>query len=352
MSGAINTPRIRAAKPKGWRSGFCGLTNPPDSHARCTLTYGGTPCCCDCHQETAMAPQTPAATIPQGEPVSRDVAAGTLHGFVYDLDEVEYHAHPTSLSVTGAKVLLKAPALFDWQRKNTVYKSVWDFGSAAHAEVLGVGCPIVVHEYDPEKVKSPKSTNAWKAQQVEVRASGGVLLLPDEHAQVRAMAAQLKNHRLAMQLLSSGAAEVSAFVNDDETGVTMRSRFDWLAPDIITDYKSCASANPMDWAGRYGVIKKLGYDNQAEWYLDVARRLGHSARAFAWIAQEKDPPYLVSVIYADEEALDVARERNRFARQVFRDCTGSGIWPGYLDDRSFAQVSLSFPAWEAVEVAS
>lgn len=275
-----------------------------------------------------------------------------LHGFYNDLDETEYHRHPTSLSVSGAKVLLKAPELFDWQRTHPVHKSVWDFGSAAHAEVLGVGCPIVVHDFDPVKVKSPKATAAWKAQQAEVRESGGVLLLPDERAQVDAMAARLKGHRLAMQLLSEGKPEVSAFVRDEETGVLMRSRFDWLASDIITDYKSCASANPTDWAGRYGVIRKLAYDAQAEWYLDVARRLGHPGKAFAWIAQEKEPPYLVSVIYAAEHDLDEARERNRFARQVFRDCTASGVWPGYLDDQSFAQVSLNYQSWEAVGVTS
>ena len=50
-------------------------------------------------------------------------------GLVHGMPEDEYHAHPTSLSVSGAKTLLKSPARFQWERQNPVYKDVFDFGS-------------------------------------------------------------------------------------------------------------------------------------------------------------------------------------------------------------------------------
>ena len=262
-------------------------------------------------------------------------------GFYDDIPEAEYHADPDSLSVSGAKVLLKAPALFQWQRTHPVHKDVFDIGSAAHALVLGVGAELVVHEYDPEKVKSPKSTNAWKAQQKEARERGAILLLPEEHADVTAMADALSSHTLAMRLLSDGKPEVSAFCEDADTGVMRRARFDWLGDSIITDYKSASTVDPRDLAGRYGAVKKWGYDQQAAWYLDIARDLGHPAKAFAFIFQAKEPPYLVTVAQVPEDALWEARQRNATALQRFRDCTEAGVWPGYLPDTSFASLSLT-----------
>lgn len=37
--------------PPPWRSGFCGIGLPPDSHTRCHGSYQDRPCICDCHQE-------------------------------------------------------------------------------------------------------------------------------------------------------------------------------------------------------------------------------------------------------------------------------------------------------------
>jgi len=273
-------------------------------------------------------------------------------GFVYDLDEATYHADRDSLSHSGVKLLLRSPALFRHEQDSApVYKAVFDFGSAAHKQALGAGPELVVHEYDPEKVKSPKATNAWKDQQKEVRAFGGVLLLPDEMAVVEAMAARLSSHRLAMRLLADGQPEVSAYAVDESTGIMRRCRFDWLGPTVLTDYKSAATADPRDLAGRYGVVKKLGYGNQAAWYLDLARDLGHPAAAFAFIFQEKTEPYQVTVAYVDDADLDEARDQNRIALERFRDCRDSGIWPEYLPDDTAARLSLTNQTYEEERVA-
>lgn len=261
-------------------------------------------------------------------------------GFHDNIPEADYHADRTSLSVSGAKVILKAPALFRWQQEHPVHKDVFDFGSAAHKAVLGVGCELVVHEYDAEKVKSPKATSAWKAQQTEVRRAGNVLLLPDEYEAVMQMADRLSEHTLAMRLLSEGKPEVSAYTLDGATGVTRRGRFDWLGETILTDYKTAASSEPVAFVK---AAVNFGYHMQHAWYLDLARDLGHPGKAFAFIAQEKEPPYLVTVIELPPELVDIGRRRNRAALERFRDCTESDLWPGYVPDDQFAQPSA--PAW-------
>lgn len=273
-------------------------------------------------------------------------SAGLLRiGFHDDVPEADYHADRTSLSVSGAKTLLKAPALFRWQQDHPVHKDVFDVGSAAHALVLGVGAPVV--EVDAPDWRS----KAAREERDAIRARGETALLSPDAQRVRDMADALSSHTLAMRLLSDGRPEVSAYALDEETGVMRRGRFDWLGTSVLTDYKTCASANPRDWSGRYGVVAKFGYDMQASWYTDLARDLDHPAGAFAFVAQEKEPPYLVSVIYVRDEDLHEARSRNARALATFRDCMNSGVWPGYIDANSAAVVSLEHQSYDEERVA-
>lgn len=259
-------------------------------------------------------------------------------GFVRGLDEATYHDDRTSLSVSGAKVLMRSPALFRHQQDNPVHKDVFDFGSAAHQLVLGVGPGIAVI---PPTSRAKADQEAHKAAKEAARAEGKIPLTEADHASVQAMADELSSHTLAMRLLSEGEPEVSAYALDEDTGVMRRGRFDWLHPTLLVDYKSAASADPRDLAGRWGVVRKWGYDSQAAWYLDLARDLGHPAAAFAFIFQEKAEPYQVTVAYIDEADLWDARQRNRAALERFRDCTESGIWPAYLPSDTAARLSLT-----------
>lgn len=269
--------------------------------------------------------------------------------FIYDMPEADYHAHSGSLSQTGAKVLLDCPALFRWQQDNPQpHKDVFDFGSAAHELVLGIGPGLAIIP----------PTSRFKADQVAhaeakeaARAEGKIPVTPEDHAKVQAMADRLSSHTLAMTLLSEGRPEVSAFAPDEPTGVLRRSRFDWLAPTVIVDYKTAASANPRDLAGRYGSVRKWGYDFQAAWYLDVARDLGHPAKEFAFIFQMKEPPYLVTVAMLRDTDLDDARARIRTSLEMYRDCTASGYWPGYLADTEYAVLSLDSQTYDTERIA-
>lgn len=349
------------------RSGFCNPANPPKIHASCTKAD----CPCDCgqgdvHQISEAADISPGASdqTPEGEVPAAGVEPGssdveqprppvTVENpcVLDDLDEVEYHRDVVperlgrSLSHSGAKTLLtKSPEHFRWERDHPVYKDVFDFGSAAHKYVLGEGPPITVHEYDTEKVKSPKSTSAWKAQQAEVRKAGGILLLPDEHAQVLAMAAKLREHPIAGRLFvpGNGKAEVSLFWQDDPTGCFLRARIDWLRTTgrpIAVDYKTSVTADP-DAFGRRAV--DYAYYMQDPWYLAGIQELGLADDpAFVFVVQEKDPPYAVTVIELDEESRRIGRESMRRAIDLYTECQSTDTWPSYAD----GVASASLPRW-------
>ena len=258
---------------------------------------------------------------------------------IYDgIPEPDYHADPVpagSLSQSGAKTILRAPALYRWQRDHPVHKDVFDFGTAAHAKVLGKGAPVVVLDFPTWQ------TNAAKAARDEARAKGETPLLVKDALIVDEMATALLEHRLASMLLAKGEPEVSAFAPDPATGVMRRGRVDWLSRHVITDYKTAATADPAAF-GRSAAA--YGYHMQAAWYLDLFRDLGADVEAFAFIVQEKEPPYLVEVIELDERAVDRGRVLNARALERYRDCRASGVWPGYSgrDDQS---TTVDLPPW-------
>lgn len=272
-------------------------------------------------------------------------------GVYPDMPEQTYHSDPVpegSLSSTGARKLMppSCPAIFKWEADHPVYKQVFDFGSAAHRMILGYGPKLIVHDYDPDKVKSPKATNAWKAQQAEVRESGDILLLPDEYAEIKAMADALWAHPRARLLLQAdgGQPEQSIFWHDEEFGIWRRCRVDWLRSQrrgrmIVVDYKTAVCAEPKAFA-RAAVDH--GYNQQDPFYCDGVRAVGlEDEPAFVFVVQEKKPPYLVSVIELDSDLTTIGRHLNREAMQTYATCKRADVWPGYSDGIEL----VSAPAW-------
>lgn len=265
---------------------------------------------------------------------------------VYDLTDEAYHSDPVpggSLSSTWARKLLppSCPARFKWDLDHpTPHKKTFDIGHAAHKLVLGAGPELVC-------VDRPRwDTNEVKAEVAAIRAAGAVPLKADEYAQVHAMADAIRQHPLAAALFNpaSGKPEQSLFWVDDESGVWRRCRLDWLPATragrmLVADYKSTTSAEPGHLRRTVGTYS---YHCQAAWNLDGIVALGLAEEpAFVFVCQEKNPPYLVTVVQVDDVAEQIGRERNRRAIDKYRECQETGHWPGYSDDVEL----ISLPAW-------
>lgn len=255
---------------------------------------------------------------------------------IYDMPEDEYHAHP-ALSVSAAKKLLppSCPAKFRHEQLNgQPHRREFDFGHAAHLVVLGSGPEL--HVVDAENYLTKKA----KTERDEAYARGAVPLLPDEFDTVQNMATALRRHPLTAELFAEGGlAEQSLFWTDPDTEVACRARLDWLSHRVV-DYKTCTDVEPGQIAR---TVDKFGYHMQAAFYLDAAVHLdliGPDAE-FLFVFQDKNPPHLVTVVDLQPEDLQIGRERNRLAREIYRDCVEANVWPAYSDDI----VRISLPAY-------
>lgn len=266
---------------------------------------------------------------------------------VYDLPLADYLADPVpggSLSSTGARKLLppSCPARYRWWADNPKPpKREFDLGHAAHRLVLGAGHELV--DVDAANYR----TKAAQEARDNAYAAGKVPLLPHEREQVTAMAAALREHPWAGRLFEPGTGkpEQTLVWQDLQTGVWCRALLDWLPNAnghrfILRDYKTAASAAPtkLDRA-----IADYSYHVQLAFHLMGGRALGlagEDAQALL-VAQEKDPPYLVTVVQPDPPAMRIGARQAGEALSVYAECVANGRWPGYSDDIEL----ISLPPW-------
>ncbi len=166
------------------------------------------------------------------------------------------------------------------------------------------------------------------------------------YAQALAMCETLAADPFAAKLLD-GQREVPYFWVDDLTGEECKCRVDCLntnfSQPIIVDLKSTSDASTEGFT-RSAV--NYGYDFQAAMYAEGVERNILQKPLFVFIAVEKDPPYAVNILQADE--LLMRRGRNLFREyiEIYHDCKVTGNWYGYLG-KSNQINNLALPAWLA-----
>lgn len=251
---------------------------------------------------------------------------GRAPGIYPGISERDYHSDASTLSSTGAKRLLDCPARFRWEQDHPKpYTSAFELGHAVHATVLGAGAELVVVDADSWR------TRAAREARDEALAEGLTPLLRAEHEQVLAMRQALSEHPVAGPLFerTDRVCEASIYWEDAPTGVPCRARPDWLSEDrsLIVDLKTTSrSAAPSEF-GR--LAAQFGYHLQAEWYVEAVQAVTGVEPAFVHVVQETAPPYLVSVVQLDAEALRVGAEQAEMARRTWAECQATGRWPGY-----------------------
>jgi hypothetical protein len=264
---------------------------------------------------------------------------------VYTMSADDYHDDPVkggSLSSSGARRILECPARYHWERDHRPASTdAFDFGHAAHKLVLGAGPEVEVVDAQDWRTKSAKE------RRDAAYLAGKVPLLGDEWGQVIEMAQAIRRHPFAAAIFdpSRGQPEQVLVWLDEETGVWRRAMVDWLPTAqsgrrmVVADYKTTVSAHPKSLARS---VASFGYHQQAPWYLDGVAALGlDEAPAFVFVAQEKTPPYLVTVFQLDETAMHIGAQLNRRALEVYRDCTAADVWPGYSTDVEV----IALPRW-------
>jgi hypothetical protein len=230
---------------------------------------------------------------------------------IRNLPESDYHSDATTLSASGAKVLLG-------RRPPSPDSDALAFGRLVHIvllepwrldEYVDLDPDIIGVKKDGTKASNPRNTDAWREAVFKAEQAGLTLLDAGTLAHAQALAAAVRNHPEAGRLLAAAAeTEVSAYA-DHPSGARVRARFDLIGPGFIGDIKTCRDGDPENF-GR--VINNLMYHVSAANYVDIARANGLTVDAFVLICVEKEPTpggdYRVSVMELHPDAISKGRE--------------------------------------------
>lgn len=262
---------------------------------------------------------------------------------IYDISIDDYHGAEicpgpsisSSGLVTISGIMGGCPAKFWWDssmnpEREPVDTEALRFGRAAHTLILegtgefGKRFGILGEGMDLRSA-------AGKAQKAAIEDAGKCMVRFDDFVKISAMAKAIKSHPRASLVFADGAAEKTLCWKDDETGVWLRARPDWLptTPQFIPDYKTCADASKADFEK---TVWSYGYHMKAAHVCAGIRATGiGNPDAAYFVAQEKKAPYLCAVYVLNKDALDWGDLQNRAAIRTFAECLNKGKWPGYAE---------------------
>lgn len=260
---------------------------------------------------------------------------------VGDLPFDKYLAHE-ALSSGGIGHILRSPMHYyqlhlNPERPERKATAAQRLGTLAHAMILE---PATFDARYPVGPPVSKATKAWK----EFAASLPLDVEPiteEEHKTVSRMRDAVTLHPELARLLNAGTPEVSAFWDDEETGVPCKARPDLVYTSangiILMDLKTTGEA-----AEFHRQVGRLGYHRQAAWYTDGVEYLtGAKVLAFVFATVESAWPHGVKAFALDEEALDEGRRQCRAAVRKYAECKATKSWPGYSTEIEV----LKLPGW-------
>lgn len=207
-----------------------------------------------------------------------------------------------------------------------------EFGTAAHKLILEP------EEFDKAYVTAPevdRRTKAGKAAWAEFMESlrDRSVIKPADLEVIQAMDEAVKAHPTAAALLKTGQHEVPIEWTDPETGEPCKCRPDCLTEyggeKYIVDYKTTTSCEDGHFER---ACRSYGYKLQAAMYSEGVFAETLESYRFAFVAQEKNPPYAVRVYFCDQGFIDEGREQFRDLIELYHICKKTNQWPGYENE--------------------
>lgn len=263
---------------------------------------------------------------------------------VYDMPAEEYHKLER-FSASGIKKILTSAQDFwttSWMNpdKYEPKSDVFSLGTAYHTRILE-GREVFDQRY-AVKPECDKRTTAGKAIYAEWREK-----FPDAEEIDERTYGEI-NNAAAITQFSGGKAEVTVLWDDEETGVPMKSRLDYLNPGVISDLKTFSNPHGMDLNRLLAShIVKYKYHVQTAVY-----RTAVPEHDFTFVFQQVGAANncIVREFPSDLLLADAGRNLMRFGINRFAEMYGKfGTKPWYDTFKDEAFTDESFPLYALEE---
>lgn len=264
-----------------------------------------------------------------------------LQGIVYDLSNSEYHRCDDAISNSGLNDFAKSPAHFygrhlDPRRPPPKPRPGQLEGTLAHCALFEP------YEFDRRFIVGPdvnKNTKVWKEFVVDAEAQKKEAITQDQKDVALEQAKEAMRLPTVAEGLASGFPEVSVFALDEDYGVRVRARPDFVHPIeksphgggvVIFDGKTYSDASPREFSKQ---VFRKGYHRQAPFYADVYKAAtGLDVLAFVFICLENEHPFKAAAFMLKPEDMERGREEYKALLCRYAKCRETNEWPGYGDD--------------------
>ena len=264
------------------------------------------------------------------------------------MTEKEYRQHP-AISRSELWHISESPEKFRYYKDNPPEPTqALLFGQVFHKLALQP------ESFDDEFVIAPSVDRRTKAgKEAWEKFTGGAgertVIDSDMYSQAMQMCKSLYAAPFVPKLIA-GEKEKPFFWTDELTGEECKCRTDCLTlmKDrlLVVDVKSANDAG-TDAFMRDAV--RFGYDFQAAMYCEGVEKNTGIKPQFVFIVVEKQPPYAVNVLQADDVLVRRGGDIFRELIGIYHDCRQTGEWYGYLGKYKMIN-NLSLPAWLAKEI--
>lgn len=215
-------------------------------------------------------------------------------------------------------------------------------GTAAHMAILEPARFAREYAvYESAEGETPRrGTKAWEA--FAAANADREILKPADFDAVLRMRDAVRRNAKALRYLRQGDAEQTLVWQDQETGVWLKSRLDWISqsvPCVICDLKTARDVRPWAFQSAYA---RMNYHAQAAMYGDGLEAIMGRATYHKCITVENSEPHDVVVYDVIGEPLEQGREAYRGWLKQLVECREKDEWPGLSPG---AELSLRLPAW-------
>lgn len=153
----------------------------------------------------------------------------------------------------------------------------------------------------------------------------------------------LLGHSRIGRLLKSGTPEIAFAWKDEETGIPLKGRADWLNEDLHVCFDLKSTGDARESAFRR-VAKNHDYAVQGAHYIAGLQALGKDIKHYTIVAAEVDPPYEVMLYRIGTREMMVAHEYWRMLVDLLHWCIDNQRWPGYAEHTHVLSLGMW---WEA-----
>ena len=259
---------------------------------------------------------------------------------IHDLSPDDYRARE-EVSNSDLSQFARSPLHYAFSRDNpTPSTPAQQLGTAVHTLVLEEESFPLIYRTLPEDInlrtKIGREERDYLLGKVD---SPDHLLNADTAKLVNDMAAAVRSHPVAREMLEGAVTEVSRFW-EEPFGLRCKCRVDAMPvgqwSDTVVDIKTTVNADPyLDFPRS---LARWGYHRQAAFYL---KSFPEGRSRFHFIAVESKPPHGVSVMELDARSIAQGLLEVDELVSRFTQCQAEDKWPGYSD---FA-VPVSLPAY-------